>query len=325
MSELRQDPITRDWVIINPERAKRPHNGAGSAVRCPFCAGNEALTPAATDVIEEPAGTWSVRAVPNAFPALLPGQGTSPAERSSPEGWRSLPGVGQHEVIVESRDHGATLASLSVTQVRRVLEMYLRRFRALAAADGAMRQVVLFRNQGVRAGTSLSHPHSQIVATPVVSPETRARVAGEIAYYDANGQCGLCTVLQRELASGVRLIHRSERFATLAPFASRVPFHVQVIPLEHRPAFAEVEPAELDDLAGHLHTVLGALSAQLVELHYNLVVVTPPNDQVHQHANHWFIDVLPRLTTPAGFELGSRIVVNPQTPELAAEALSARI
>jgi UDPglucose--hexose-1-phosphate uridylyltransferase len=108
---------------------------------------------------------------------------------------------------------------------------------------------------------------------------------------------------------------------TLAPFASRVPYHIQVIPRRHCPEFSGVEAAELDDLAGHLASALGALHRALGNPDYNLVIVTPPLDQTHRHANHWFIDILPRLTTPAGFELGSRIVVNVQTPEVAASTL----
>lgn len=154
-----------------------------------------------------------MRAIPNRFAALKPQQGVDLTPQD-PSGWRRLAGHGYHEVIIESPDHQAALGTLPEPQVRRVLEMHLRRYRALAEADGTIRQVVLFRNHGRNAGTSLSHPHSQIIATPVVAPETRRR-----------------------------------------------------------------------------------------------------------HANHWFIDIVPRLITPAGFELGSRMVINPQPPESAAADL----
>ncbi|MDH5537372.1 MAG: DUF4921 family protein, partial [Betaproteobacteria bacterium] len=215
----------------------------------------------------------------------------------------------------------ASLATVGEAQVRQVLEMYVRRFRALARADESVRQVVLFRNHGRRAGTSLTHPHSQIIAAPVVAPETRWRLAEEQAFFEANSRCGVCHVVERELESGERIVHAGAHFVTLAPYASRVPYHFQIAPRRHCPTFSEVGVAELDALAGQLRATLGALHSALGDPDYNLVVVTPPLDQVHRHASHWFIDVLPRLTVPAGFELGSRIGVNIQTPERAAAEL----
>ena len=322
MSELRQDPVTRDWVIINPKRAARPHDHAAPGP-CPLCPGNEALTPEPTDVLAAPGGGWFVRAVPNAFPALEADGAGGEAHELTPEGWHRMPGHGRHEVIIETPEHAASLASVSEAQMRLVLEMYVRRFRVLAA-DASIRQVTLFRNQGRRAGTSLAHPHAQIVAAPVVAPGTRWRLAEEQAFFEANGCCGVCHVLERELEGGVRIVHAGESFVTLAPYASRVPYHLQIVPRRHSPAFPEAEAAELDALAGHLRATIGALHGELGDPDYNLVVVTPPLDQVHRHASHWYIDVLPRLTIPAGFELGSRIVVNVQAPEQAAVELRAR-
>jgi len=325
MSELRQDPITHDWVIVNPERAKRPRDGEGGAQTCPFCPGNESHAPDETDRLIDAEGRWTVRAVQNRFPTLDIERRAVVRYEEVPEGWRRLPAFGQHEVIIESREHAATLASLPVAALRTVLEMWVRRYRVFASLTGVARQVVLFKNQGARAGTSLAHPHAQIVATPVVSPEVRWRVQEEVARFDATGQCAMCRVCARERASGTRLVHHSAHFMTLAPYASRVPNHLQIVPQRHAPSFAEVKTVELDDLATHLSAVLGALHAELGDPHYNLVVMTPPLDQVHRHANHWFIDVQPRVSLPAGFELGSRIVVNVRQPEEAARALRARL
>jgi UDPglucose--hexose-1-phosphate uridylyltransferase len=323
VSELRQDPITRDWVIINPARALRPHDGGGGAdAACPFCRGNESLSPAALDSIEAPDGSWLVRALPNKYPVLSSPPEDGPGEAGRAPG-RRLPGRGYHEVIVESPEHAATLGAMPVAQARRVLEMYARRYRALAQRDPSVRQVVLFRNQGTRAGTSLTHPHSQIVATPAVSPETRRRVNDEIAYFDEHGQCGLCRVLGGERSAGERVVLETARFLTLAPYASRNPYQLQIVPLRHCPSFLEVDEQELDDLALHLTRVVAALRHCVPEPHYNLVVSSPPLDVVHRSANHWFIELLPRLTTPAGFELGSRIVVNVKSPEQAASELRA--
>jgi len=322
MSELRQDPITHDWVIINTERAKRPEDNATRSSLCPFCPGNEHLTPEPTDCFME-GEQWSVRVVPNKFAALDTQLPLAPLSEAWSAGWRRLQGYGYHEIIVETPDHGQSLSTLPQDKVHQIVEMYLRRYRALANADGAIRQVVLFRNHGRGAGTSLTHPHSQIVATPVVSPETRWRLSEEIEFFDATGSCGLCQMLNKELQIGVRVVDRSDHFIALAPYASRVPYHIQIIPRRHCSTFLDIEAAEVEELAAALSHALGALHRLLNNPDYNLVLVTPPLDQVHRLASHWFIDVVPRLTTPAGFELGSRIVVNLQTPEHAAAELRA--
>ena len=321
MSELRQDPITRDWVIINPARALRPHDGGGDAAPCPFCPGHEQHATEAVDSIDGPDGKWLVRSLPNKYPVLATPPG--PGKEAQTEAGRAMPGRGYHEVIVEAREHATTLGAMPAGQLRRVLEMYARRYRALAERDGSVRQVVLFRNQGARAGTSLTHPHSQIVATPAVSPATRRRVNDEIAYFDEHGRCGLCTVLEDERAARERIVLETDCFATHTPYASGNPYQLQIVPRRHCPSFLEVDADELDDLADHLSRVIAALRTCLGDPHYNLVVASPPLDLVHRAASHWYIEILPRVTTPAGFELGSRISVNVKAPEQAAGELCA--
>jgi UDPglucose--hexose-1-phosphate uridylyltransferase len=321
MSELRQDPMTHDWVILSPERARRPHDAGGP---CPFCAGAEHLTPESVDRIDGDDGHWLVRAVPNRFAVLSPENVSADGEQVR-SGWRRLPGFGRHEVIIETPAHIAPPGGLGAAQTRLVLEMYARRTRALAADSGQLRQIVVFRNHGARAGTSLSHPHSQIVAAPAVSPETRRRVADEIAYFDETGHCALCHVIGRERSVAERVVLETGRFVTIAPYASQNPWQLQIVPLRHCPSFTEATAAELDDLAGHLARVQGAMHDRLGDPDYNLVVSSPPLDLVHRAASHWYIEILPRLTTPAGFELGSRIVVNVQTPERAAAELRERL
>jgi len=321
--QLRQDPITRDWVIINPRRTARPHEREDELVVCPFCPGNEHLTTGAVDSLFDRQGEWQVRTVSNKFPALQADRPPSAVTTVDSAGWRHLDGYGYHEVIIETPDHDATIGTLPVEQLRRILTMYARRYRTLATRDSHIRQIVLFRNHGRRAGTSLLHPHSQIIATPVVAPRVRQRMAAEIASFDSTGYCGQCQVVERELVTACRIIHHSACFVAVAPYAPQAAYHMQIVPLRHCPSFTEISEAELDDLAEHLSCLLAALYCALDDPDYNLVLLSPPIDQIHRGANHWFIDVLPRLSIPAGFELGSGISITGQAPEAAASRLRA--
>lgn len=322
MSEFRQDPVTRDWVIVVPERARRPHEARTPASPCPFCPGAEEDTPGPVARVDDAQGRWLVRVIENRFPILRVAQEPRPAQRDGP--WRRRPGCGRHEIVIDAREHEATLGTLAPEQVRRLLGVYLERVRALSGVGG-IREVVVFRNHGEQAGASLRHPHSQIIATPVISPVTRRRIMNEIAYFDDHGECAQCRMLRAEREAGERFVHASRHFASFVPFASDVSHHLRIVPLRHCPRFDDVEGDELDDLALHLNRVFGALETELDNPDNNVVVASPPLDLVHQAASHWFLEVLPRLAIPAGFEIGSGIAVTTCAPEEAAAALRRRL
>jgi UDPglucose--hexose-1-phosphate uridylyltransferase len=327
MSELRQDPITADWVILSPGRASRPQDPRGNEPSsCPFCPGNEERTGEAIDRIDRSDGCWQVRAVANRFPLLDPSPAAPPAATPlATAGGLLLAGYGAHEVIVETPDHHAHLGVMPAADARQALAMYLRRYRALAGRQPPFAQVVLFRNHGERAGTSLAHPHAQIAAVPVVSPLVRHRVACQVNYFDTHRSCGTCDQLQRELRQQERVVLQTAAFVSLAPFAAAAPYQLHVIPRRHAASLAEIDDGALDDLALHLTRLLGALRTALDDPHYNLVFVGAPLDLVHRRATHWIIDIRPRLTTPAGFEFGAGIAVNSQPPEAAAGLLRAAL
>lgn len=322
MSELRQDPITADWVIVSPERASRPKDRAGNdPASCPFCPGHEDRTGEAIDQIVMPDGRWQVRTVRNRFPILAPQDHADPGAPQRTPGGLMLAGRGAHEVIIETPDHHGHPGVMPVADARHALTMYARRYRALADSAGHFAQVVLFRNHGERAGTSLSHPHAQIAAVPVVSPVVRHRVASQVAYFDTHRSCGTCDLLQQELQYGERVVLQTAEFVTVCPFAAAAPFQMHLIPRRHAASFAETGDGALDDLAAHLTRLLRALRRALDDPHYNLMFLAAPLDLVHRRATHWIAEILPRLTTPAGFEFGAGIAVNSQTPEAAAGLL----
>jgi len=326
MSELRQDPITSEWVIVSPGRAARPKDPHGNEpASCPFCPGNEALTGEAIDQMLRPDGRWQVRAVANKFPLLASASEEPAAAPLVTAGGLLLAGNGAHEVIVETPDHRGHLGTMPVADARQALAMYVRRYRALASHSRQYAQVVLFRNHGERAGTSLAHPHAQIAAVPVVSPVVRRRVASQVAYFDTHRGCGTCDALQRELQQRDRVVLQSAEFVSVAPFAAAAPYQLHVIPRRHAAGFADVDDGALDDLAQHLTRLLAALRAAAADPDYNLVVLSAPLDLVHRRATHWIIDIRPRLSTPAGFEFGAGIAVNSQLPEAAAQLMRAAL
>jgi UDPglucose--hexose-1-phosphate uridylyltransferase len=311
-------------VVIAPSRTQRPHglrpallNVASDGMDCPFCPGSEDETPAEVWRLDRPDGSWQVRVVPNRFAMLTPDG--SPRRQVSAEGFVAMPGVGHHEVIVESPDHSADLARATDAEVRAVLEAYRARFNALRTAGTGV--IVIFRNHGPAAGTSLAHPHSQIVATPVVPIEIRHRFEVAMQHYDALGTCLYSDLLERELKDARRVVLRTPRFVAFQPFASAMAFETWIMPREALPCFGDLTDSALDELAPTLRAVLAGLSEALGDPDYNAVLQSAPVGDEHREYFAWHLRILPRLAIAAGFELGSGMAVNPTRPEDTAAAL----
>jgi UDPglucose--hexose-1-phosphate uridylyltransferase len=261
--------------------------------------------------LDGPTGAWRVRVVPNRFPMLAPGQ--RPSRQISPEGFVTMPGAGRHEVIVEAPDHLADLACLQPAAVAAVLETYRSRYRTMRA-EGA-ETILIFRNHGVRAGTTVAHPHSQIVATPVVPIQLRHRFDVAMQHYDDLGTCLYADVLDRELRDGRRIVHAGASFVAFQPFASGAPFETWIMPRVPQAAFGDICDAAIEELARTLQAVLAGLSSVLGDPDYNAIIQSaPPRDESRAYFV-WHMRIVPRLATPAGFELGSGMSINPSLPE----------
>jgi UDPglucose--hexose-1-phosphate uridylyltransferase len=322
--ELRQDPMTKDWVIIAPVRAKRSHSreitphtqAATPDHHCPFCLGNEALTPPEVYRDADPEGSWLVRVVPNKFAALSPSAGATRKEGF----FRTAPGIGYHEVIIETPNHAGDISEMSREHVARILLAYRERQRKLSE-DSRVRFVVVFRNHGERAGTSLVHPHSQLVATAVVPALIRRKHEMAERYFDDTGRCVYCDVRDAEIADGSRLIEDTDPFAVFAPFASRSPFEMWILPHEMRASFALATDGELDSLACILRRCLRRLRACCGDVDYNYVIHSCPRKDEDEEYYLWHVQIVPRLSEPAGFEIGSGMYINTVAPEIAAQQL----
>jgi UDPglucose--hexose-1-phosphate uridylyltransferase len=323
MGTLRQDPTTNEWVIVAEERAARkaldrptrppaPAHDPG----CPFCPGNERLTP--PEVARSPAtGPWAQRVVPNRFPAVVPEGST---ERTGDRTAREMEGVGVHEVVIESPVHDERFDEMSVERVADVLRMWRERYRALSGEPWA-KAVVVFKNFGERAGTSLEHPHSQILATPVVPPDALHQSSVATRYYDDTGHCVYLDLMAREIEDGVRLVAGRGRFAAVVPFAGRVPFETWIAPRVLQPSFGDLRDSDLPDLAALLRDAVRALRRSAGDPDYNLVVQSAPMGLELAPVFLWHLRILPRLVTAAGFELGSGMSINTVAPESAAASL----
>ncbi len=330
MSELRQDPTTNDWIIVAKERAQRPVQFARAENRaplpehdpsCPFCPGNEARTPPEAWAYRTGRANdqgWWVRTISNKFPALRP-EGS--LERRMENGlFRTMQGVGHHEVVIETPSHNTPIPFMPDGQVEEVVLMYRDRYLALRD-DPRVKYLILFKNSGERAGTSLLHPHSQLVATPIVPPHIRRKHEVATQYYDNTGKCVYCEVRDEELRAGIRVVMETERFVVLHPFASRYPFETWILPKAHHPSFGHIAIPEAKEFARVLKTTLRKLWKALDGPDYNYILHTVPLKDENEEYYLWHAQVIPRIAHMAGFEMGSGIYINTVLPEETAEAM----
>jgi UDPglucose--hexose-1-phosphate uridylyltransferase len=325
MPELRQNLITRDWVVISTDRANRPDELRRPPKQqthpqydkeCPFCPGNEHLTLKEISRIGRP-DSWRVRAVPNKYPALA-----SEGERTrNLRGmFRSMSAVGYHEVVVEHPHHNTTIALLTDDEVADIITMYWTRY-AVIRKDPEAESIIIFKNHGERAGTSLYHPHSQIVATPVVPSQIRSRIEESTRYFDDHGECLFCRTLREELAAGDRIILEGKHFVAFQPYAALSPFHTWIFPRRHMSSFDDIDDQEITDLARSLRMVLAKIYHGLGDPDYNFTIRSIPTEITSSDYFHWYLTIVPRVSQVAGFELGSGMFINPTLPEETARFL----
>ena len=330
MSELRQDPITHRWTVVAPGRAQRPNEyprrpPLAPPENCPFCEGHESWTPPEVSAVrpaDRPANGpgWIVRAIPNKFPTLAP-DAEGEERPTASEGFLRRPGRGFHEVIIETPDHAARLATLPFAQVRAFLRVVRDRARQLAAMPG-IASLVVFENSGPESGGSLFHPHAQIVAVPEIVPVLAEELASATRYSGTHaGECRFESVLAQERTAGTRLVREAAGFTAYCPFASEIPYEVRVVPHRHSGAFGETTDPEIDALAELLPELLRAFDRVAPDASYNFVLRSLADGRAERPLYHWHLDLLPRLIRPDGFEVGGGIHLNPFAPETAAREL----
>jgi UDPglucose--hexose-1-phosphate uridylyltransferase len=330
MSVIRRNPITGRWVIFSEEAAAPPL----AEGRCPFCEGNEALTPpeiiawdrsGRADGRTPNSPGWSVRVVPNAHPLL---RIESRLQFYAEGMYDAASGTGAHEVIIETPEHKTSLTELPREQVVRVFDAYAQRISDLKG-DPRFRSIFVFKNQGAEAGAGLpGHAHSQVIGLPVTPKALKEILVGARQHFRLKERCVFCDILQEEEDNGTRLVEVTEHFTSFAPYAARHPFEIWILPRRHGPDFEATTEEERADLAAMFLSSLKRLERVLPHPAYNMFLYSGPNRKTHPERwrtlgadFHWHIEILPRMFHEAGFEMGSGLYANAVTPEGAAEIL----
>ena len=330
MPELRRDPVLGRWIIIARERRKRPNDFAIDKPEvlggfCPLCPGNESFTPPEVlafrdgGSMEKNAPGWKVRVVPNKYPALrIEGELGKEAEGL----YDRMNGIGAHEVIIECPGHHDIFWELPHDHIALVFKAYRDRLKDLER-DPRFSYVMIFKNFGQAAGASLEHSHSQLIALPVLPRMLVSEFEGAESYYRYKDRCIFCDIIRQELQQDVRVVCSNEHFVTISPFAPRTPFEMWILPREHGSGFCTHTQTHdmLLSLADIFSETLRRLDTCIPNVPYNFVLHTQPLRSGAMDYFHWHFEIVPKLTSIAGFEWGSGFYINPMPPEEATRYL----
>ena len=324
-TELRQDLVTGDWVVIATGRARRPEDFASSKREvieenpekpCFFCYPEETEQEKDSLIYRLADGDWSLRVFPNKFPAFARGRSVKHKEEGP---YFSMDGAGYHELVV-TRDHRKQIAEMNILEVAEIVDAYQERYIELMNKK-SVNFIEIFHNHGKEAGASISHPHSQIMAIPVISPYVQLELDGAERYHKNNKHCVYCTMIEWEAEHKKRIVFENDDFIAFCPFSSRAAFEVWVLPKKHKPYFERTADKEKLALAEALQVAVRKIYAALEDPAYNFYIHTAPCDGKDYPHFHWHIEILPRTANWAGFELSTGIEISTIQPEVAAEYL----
>jgi len=333
-SELRYDLVGQDWVVIATGRGKRPETFKKEKrlkdtlprAKCPFCHLSSQERPtlifhkgSRIDLKEggKIPADWTTIVIPNKYPAVVPHDKLD--EHTEGGIHKKMNAVGFHEVII-TRHHTKQLAQFSVTSIREVIEVYQTRYLELKDKK-FVNYISMFHNHGAEAGASISHPHSQILTTPLIDVGLKKALSNAERFFREKGSCIYCVMNKEEKRVRQRIVFENDNFLVLCPFASKVAFEVIISPKKHLSYFEKATNQEKDDLAEAFHEALGRLYKGLDDPSYNFYLHTAPCDNQQYPSYHWHWTILPKTSIPAGFEFGTGIEISTIEPEKAAEYL----
>lgn len=317
MPLFRKDPFGRAWVLLSPERGLEASDFGSvpmPASMSPLSPGGAASVGAeiaairpATSAVDSP--DWRMRAL--VHPAGMVTTRPQPVDEGS-ELFRQAPAHGYHELIVEHPDARERLETMKPAHLTEVLRFYRDRLE-LAASRPGIKHVQISRNVGRAAGALYEHPYGQLLAVPVTDRWVGEEKEVAAEHYRTHGSCLFCDVMASELRTRDRIVTENEAYVALAPFASKTPFETWIMPKQHGSAFTGVPANSLPLLADILQVLVRGLVDALDNPPYNLTLHTAVAAGLPDF--HWHIEVLPRLTSQAGFDWGTGFFVNPTLPE----------
>jgi len=328
-SELRYDVASGDWVVIASGRAKRPDQfkkekrvkEENNKEECPFCKWEELEKVNAVfedgEEAEKITENWSAISIPNKFPAFMPADTLE--EKSENHLYKTIKAVGYHEVVI-TRDHEKSLGELSVSKVREVVRLYRQRYNDLLGRK-FVNYVSIFHNHGVEAGASISHPHSQIITTPLIDVDLNKALSKSREHYNNEKYCIYCKMNEWEMEKRERVVYENELFIVVCPFASKAAFQMIISPKKHLAYFEKATDEEIDSLGDAFSAALSKLYKGLGDPPYNFYLHCAPSDGMDHGYYHWHWTIIPKTSTWAGFELGARMEISTIRPEDAAAYL----
>ncbi len=320
MPRLRRNPLTGDWIILSPERAKRPEEyvrprqqAISDPADCPFCPTGPAY---ATKIAE----TEHTYVIPNRYPAFVPDdQVVSDGGRLAESGLA----LGRHEVIVR-KSHTEHLFDLPPSRLHELLQVSASRL-VSAKRDPRLEYGLVFHNHGHEAGSSVAHPHSQMIAAAFVPPRLQNLIREQKMFYAEHQHCLLCRLWQAEAESRVRVLAESQHAIAFLPYASRYPYEIWLVPKRHAAHFEEIAEHELAGVASLLHIVFKTLKSALDDPPINWAVYSKPfRPRIGNEAWHWYLEIMPRLEHFGGFELATGAIINTLSPEHATTYLRSK-
>lgn len=322
-SEFRRDAVSGDWVVIAPKRAARPDQFVKAKrkrtpkAKCPF--ENPQKNGNGEPVLMYNDGKeWTLQVIPNKFPILAHQKVCAVKHQKGPH--QIMEGVGCHDIVI-TRDHETNFAHLSDQMADTVFKAFKERYVAMAQ-DACTKYVSIFHNWGASAGASIYHPHYQILALPIIPPDVFRSLKGSGSYFEKNGTCVHCAMVAFERKGKKRAIYENKEAIVFAPFASREPFELRVFPKKHLPYFEDTDERTMHCMVDALQRALLLLEVQLHDPDYNFFIHTAPLRDKEKYGHyHWHIEIEPKTSIAAGFELGTGVEVNIVDPDDAAAML----
>ncbi len=323
MSEIRKDPIVNRWIITLDDRyfapssvSSMPLNLPENDKNCPFCPSNESKTGKLIYELKN-INLWKIRVIPNNKPYLTV---EKQLKKQGKGIFDVISGTGANEVIIESPLHNLDIDKMDISSISDIINTYVERTLDLRK-DIRFEYIIIFKNRGPDAGGNIFHPYSQLIALPVIPKRISEEIESSSRYYEIKNRCVFCDVIDNELSFNERVVRETEHYVIIAPFASRVPFELWILPKFHSSHFFNITKEQIYGLSVVLKDAIYRLNKSLNYPSYNYMIHTAPVKSDELQYYHWHIEIMPRIKRTEGFEWGTGFYINPTLPEEVAEYL----